>query len=60
VPSSRDPTGYAVHIEFDPDGELTAASCTCPDFEKRTEGMGAPLLHGLRVAACRKDQEAQL
>ena len=64
VPSSRDPTGYAVHIEFDPDGELTAASCTCPDFAKRTAGMGTPLLHGLRVckhilAACRKAQEAQ-
>ena len=23
VPSSRDPSGYAVHLEFDPDGRLT-------------------------------------
>ena len=49
VPSSRNPTGYAVHIEFDPHGKLTTASCTCPDFEKRTEGLGMPSLRGLRV-----------
>jgi predicted nucleic acid-binding Zn finger protein len=57
VPSSRDPTGYAVHIEFDVDGKLSAASCTCPDFAQR-----APDLHGIRackhiLAACRKAQE---
>ena len=58
VPSSRDPTGYAVHIEFAVDGKLSAASCTCPDFEKR-----AADLHGIRackhiLAACRKAKEA--
>jgi len=58
VPSSRDPTGYAVHIDFDVDGKLSAASCTCPDFEKR-----AADLHGIRackhiLAACRKAKEA--
>jgi hypothetical protein len=26
VPSSRDPTGYAVHIDFDVDGKLIAAA----------------------------------
>ncbi len=49
VPASRGPDGYAVHIEFDTEGRLTAASCTCPDFEKRTEGTEPPTLHGLRV-----------
>lgn len=49
VPSSRDPTGYAVHVEFNPDGELTAATCTCPDFEKPAAGQGTPTLHELRV-----------
>jgi hypothetical protein len=44
VPSSRDPTGYAVHIELDPAGQLVPASCTCPDFAKR-----APDLHGVRT-----------
>ena len=57
MPSSRDPHGYAVHIDFDPDGELVAASCTCLDFGKRTAGMGARCCT-LRVckhilAACR-------
>ena len=51
VPSSRDPHGYAVHIDFDPDGELVAASCTCLDFGKRTAGMGTPLLHPARLQA---------
>jgi hypothetical protein len=59
VPSSRDPTGYAVHIELDPTGQLVAASCTCPDFEKR-----APDLHRVRackhiLAACLKAAAAQ-
>ena len=59
VPSSRDPTGYAVYIEFDPAGQLVAASCTCPDFEKR-----APDLHKVRackhsLAACLRVAAAQ-
>jgi hypothetical protein len=59
VPSSRDPTGYAVHIELDPAGQLVAAYCTCPDFEKR-----APDLHGVRackhiLAACLKARDSQ-
>jgi len=54
VPSSRHPTGYAVHIELDSAGQLVAASCTCRDFAKR-----APDLHGARAykhipAACLK------
>jgi hypothetical protein len=58
-PSSRDPTGYAAHIELDPAGQLIAASCTCPDFAKR-----APDLHGVRackhiLAACLKAAAAQ-
>jgi hypothetical protein len=48
VPSSPDPTGYAVHIDFDPDGKLTVASCTCPDCERITPA-APPTLHGLRV-----------
>ncbi len=49
VPSSRDPTGYAVHLEFDAAGKLTTASCTCPNFESRMDGVSAPTLHGLKV-----------
>src|SRR5512146_1897752 len=49
VPSSRGAEGYAVQLEFDTDGKLTIATCTCPDFEKHTEGMGTPTLHGVRV-----------
>jgi len=62
VPSSRDPTGYAVQLEFDSAGRLSAASCTCPDFGKPTTGE-PPMLHGIRVckhilAACLKTKEA--
>jgi hypothetical protein len=60
VPSSRNPTGYAVHIDLDPAGQLDAASGGCPDFAKRT-----PDLHGVRIckhilAACLKAAAAQL
>ena len=63
VPSSRGPDGYAVHVEFDADGKLTNASCTCPDFAQRTEGAGTPMLYNLRVckhvlAATLKAREA--
>jgi hypothetical protein len=59
VPSSRDPTGYAVYVEFDPEGQLMSASCTCQDFAKR-----APDLHGVRackhiLAACLRAAAAQ-
>ena len=65
VPSSRGPDGYAVQLEFDTEGKLTAASCNCPDFGKRTQGAGTPTLHGLRVckhvlAASLKAKEAGL
>ncbi len=49
VPSSRGAEGYAVQLEFDAEGKLMADTCTCPDFEKRTEGAGAPTLHGVRI-----------
>ena len=60
VPSSRHPTGYAVEVQFGPNGQLCAASCTCPDFAKTRPD--APLLHGLRVckhilAVCLKAKE---
>jgi hypothetical protein len=43
VPSSRDPTGYAVHVEFDSAHQRVEAFCTYPDFDMR-----APNLRGVR------------
>ncbi len=38
VPSSKGPAGYPVSLEFDAEGELTSASCTCLDIEKSDMG----------------------
>ena len=65
VPSQHGPAGYAAQIEFDRRGNLVAATCTCPDYQKRVEGPGAPALRGVRVckhilAACLRADELGL
>jgi hypothetical protein len=49
VPSHHQPDDYDVKLSFDPDGNLAAASCTCPDFNKSSLRHTPPMLHGLRV-----------
>jgi hypothetical protein len=65
VPSQHGSAGYAVQVSFDHRGHLSAASCTCPDFCKPTQGQGAPVLRDVRVckhvlAACLRVDELGL
>jgi hypothetical protein len=56
--------GYAVHVEFDPSGQLVSASCTCLDFPKRAPDLPGVQTRKHLLAACLKtpkpDQDHKL